>query len=215
MRKEWWDFVGFPLADKLIQTSTFNHNQIKRIARSLTGKRKVLELAPGFGNLTQQLLKKDKIVYGLDISEKALKYIRRKIGLNQNLHLKKGDARAIPLQSNSFDAVTEMSTFNRYEPRIYRGAYRVLRPKGIFVIVGIEDVKKHNALLAEEATHAKLVLTPAEIRKCQKLAEFMKRREAKTAPLQTILHGLRKTGFRIKSRERFHSKTAYCVVAQK
>ena len=101
----------------------------------------ILDIATGTGDLAINLTKTNaqKIV-GLDISEGMLAVGRKKIEnlqLNETVDLVFGDSENIPFEDNSFDAITVAFGVRNFE-NLGKGLseiYRVLKPKGTFVIL--------------------------------------------------------------------------------
>jgi len=101
----------------------------------------ILDIATGTGDLAINLTKTNaqKIV-GLDISEGMLAVGRKKIEnlqLNETVEMVFGDSENIPFEDNSFDAITVAFGVRNFE-NLGKGLseiYRVLKPKGTFVIL--------------------------------------------------------------------------------
>jgi demethylmenaquinone methyltransferase/2-methoxy-6-polyprenyl-1,4-benzoquinol methylase len=101
----------------------------------------ILDIATGTGDLAINLTKTNaqKIV-GLDISEGMLTVGRKKIEnlqLSETVEMVFGDSENIPFENNSFDAITVAFGVRNFE-NLEKGLseiYRVLKPKGMFVIL--------------------------------------------------------------------------------
>ena len=101
----------------------------------------ILDIATGTGDLAINLAKTNatKIV-GLDISDGMLEVGRHKIKKNQldsTIEMILGDSEDLPFSDNSFDAVTVAFGVRNFE-HLEKGLaeiLRVLKPKGIFVIL--------------------------------------------------------------------------------
>ena len=68
----------------------------------------VLDLACGTGLVTKKILKKiggDGDVFGIDISDSALKIAKKWVGAKKNVHFVRGDAETIQLNTK-FDVIT-------------------------------------------------------------------------------------------------------------
>lgn len=102
----------------------------------------ILDIATGTGDLAIKFTEKstaDKVV-GLDISEGMLSVARKKTensDLADRVSFIKGDSEALPFSDNSFDAITVSFGIRNFE-NLEKGLseiYRVLSPKGLFVIL--------------------------------------------------------------------------------
>ncbi len=101
----------------------------------------ILDIATGTGDLAISLAKTSATeLVGLDISEGMLDVGRKKI-TDKHLHSKikmvVGDSENLPFEDNSFDAVTVAFGVRNFE-NLEKGLseiYRVLKPKGVFVIL--------------------------------------------------------------------------------
>jgi demethylmenaquinone methyltransferase/2-methoxy-6-polyprenyl-1,4-benzoquinol methylase len=101
----------------------------------------ILDIATGTGDLAINLAKtKAKKIIGLDISDGMLEVGRKKINkkaLNSTIEMVLGDSENLPFETNSFDAITVAFGVRNFE-HLDKGLseiLRVLKPKGIFVIL--------------------------------------------------------------------------------
>lgn len=101
----------------------------------------ILDIATGTGDLAISLAKTEaKKIVGLDISDGMLEVGRKKIvkkNLNSTIEMVIGDSENLPFESNSFDAITVAFGVRNFE-HLDKGLseiLRVLKPKGIFVIL--------------------------------------------------------------------------------
>ena len=101
----------------------------------------ILDIATGTGDLAISLAKTEaKKIIGLDISDGMLEVGRKKIikkKLNSTIEMVIGDSENLPFESNSFDAITVAFGVRNFE-QLDKGLseiLRVLKPKGIFVIL--------------------------------------------------------------------------------
>lgn len=103
---------------------------------------KILDVATGTGDLAISLAEKTDAakITGLDISEGMLNIGKKKIAekqLSGKIEMVCADSEAIPFSDNSFDAITVAFGVRNFE-NLEKGLseiYRVLRPKGIFVVL--------------------------------------------------------------------------------
>lgn len=101
----------------------------------------VLDIATGTGDLAISMTNTNASrIVGLDISEGMLDVGRKKIkdkGLAERIEMIQADSEALPFEDNSFDAITVAFGIRNFET-LEKGLaeiYRVLKPKGIFVIL--------------------------------------------------------------------------------
>jgi demethylmenaquinone methyltransferase/2-methoxy-6-polyprenyl-1,4-benzoquinol methylase len=101
----------------------------------------ILDIATGTGDLAINLAKTQaKKIIGLDISDGMLEVGRKKINkkaLNSTIEMVLGDSENLPFETNSFDAITVAFGVRNFE-HLDKGLseiLRVLKPKGIFVIL--------------------------------------------------------------------------------
>lgn len=101
----------------------------------------ILDIATGTGDLAISLTKTTaKEIIGLDISEGMLDVGRQKISqkqLDSKIKMVVGDSENLPFEDNTFDAITVAFGVRNFE-NLEKGLaeiYRVLKPKGVFVIL--------------------------------------------------------------------------------
>ena len=106
-----------------------------------TNPENILDIATGTGDLAINLAKTSaKEIIGLDISEGMLYVGREKINkkhLDSKIKMMVGDSENLPFQNDTFDAVTVAFGVRNFED-LEKGLaeiYRVLKPKGTFVIL--------------------------------------------------------------------------------
>ncbi|PTX63568.1 demethylmenaquinone methyltransferase/2-methoxy-6-polyprenyl-1,4-benzoquinol methylase [Kordia periserrulae] len=106
-----------------------------------TNPKSVLDIATGTADLAINLVKTgaERIV-GLDISPGMLEVGKQKIKkkeLHDKIEMVLGDGEKLPFEDNSFDAITVAFGVRNFE-NLEQGLqeiYRVLKPKGIFVVL--------------------------------------------------------------------------------
>ncbi|WP_034889605.1 bifunctional demethylmenaquinone methyltransferase/2-methoxy-6-polyprenyl-1,4-benzoquinol methylase UbiE [Gillisia sp. Hel_I_29] len=106
-----------------------------------TKPKSALDIATGTGDLAISLAKTGATeIIGLDISEGMLSVGRKKIAsekLSDKIKMVQADSEALPFEDNSFDAITVAFGVRNFE-NLEKGLteiYRVLKPKGIFVVL--------------------------------------------------------------------------------
>ncbi|RLG14233.1 MAG: hypothetical protein DRN66_02580 [Candidatus Nanohalarchaeota archaeon] len=111
----------------------------------------VLDSCCGTGNTTVELLKKDHIVYAIDISEKSRSILRKKCAqYAHRIPLLNADARHLTeFKDEMFDGITSMFVvyyIDDYEAYL-RETYRVLKKNGIFALTGRVSAKNMELIL--------------------------------------------------------------------
>lgn len=101
----------------------------------------LLDIATGTGDLAISMTQTNASrIVGLDISEGMLAVGRKKIkekGLSGRIEMIQADSEDLPFEDNSFDAITVafgIRNFENHEKGLAE-IYRVLKPKGIFIIL--------------------------------------------------------------------------------
>ena len=111
--------------------------RLKRIAPA-----QILDVATGTGDFAIQL--NDSLhpqhITGIDLSQGMLDEARRKVkgkGLESTITFEQGDCMALPMQDNTFDAVTVAFGVRNFEhlQQGYQEMARVLRPGGILCVL--------------------------------------------------------------------------------
>ncbi|RRO13346.1 bifunctional demethylmenaquinone methyltransferase/2-methoxy-6-polyprenyl-1,4-benzoquinol methylase UbiE [Flavobacteriaceae bacterium 14752] len=119
---------------------------IKMVIQS--GAENALDIATGTGDLAIALAKnKVEKVVGLDISKGMLDIGRQKIkdqNLSDKIDMVQADSENLPYDDNSFDVITVAFGVRNFE-NLDKGLseiYRVLKPKGIFVVLETSNPTK-------------------------------------------------------------------------
>lgn len=107
-----------------------------RFASEFCEGKEVLEVACGSGQGLGYVAKKAKKVFGGDIDENNLKFVREQYKNRHNIELKVLDAHQLPFEDSSFDVVIlfEAIYYLIYPEKFISEAYRVLRKNGILLI---------------------------------------------------------------------------------
>jgi demethylmenaquinone methyltransferase / 2-methoxy-6-polyprenyl-1,4-benzoquinol methylase len=96
---------------------------------------KALDLACGTGRISNNLLNISDQVYGVDISEEVLKIAKQKY---PQLKLTQSEVTNLPYDNNYFDLVIINGSLHHFfaVEETLTEAYRVLKPGGLFVLLG-------------------------------------------------------------------------------
>lgn len=128
------------ILDKRFRLTSYNSENLIQCSETLKSRKEVLELGVGLGNLAKRLLEEpDLIYYGIDVNPESIAYVQEKLKKQEygdRLNLKIMNARNLQFSENSFDGVVVNNNLNEigHLEEIFRGVYKVLRKKGIFVI---------------------------------------------------------------------------------
>ncbi|MDE6310295.1 MAG: bifunctional demethylmenaquinone methyltransferase/2-methoxy-6-polyprenyl-1,4-benzoquinol methylase UbiE [Muribaculaceae bacterium] len=102
----------------------------------------IVDIATGTGDLAISLARAlpEASVLGVDLSEGMLAVGRRKVaeaGLEERIRFRRGDGLALPVESDSADAVTIAYGIRNFAdiPGGYREMLRVLRPGGVLAVL--------------------------------------------------------------------------------
>ncbi len=155
----------------------------------------IADLGAGEGTVSQLLARRAREVIAVDNAEKMVAYgsaLARKHGL-RNLHYRKGDLEALPIENQSVDvAFFSQSLHHAQQPeRALAEAFRILRAGGRVIVL---DLVRHHFEEAREL-YADLWLgfTEVEIRRLLRKAGFnnvttaVVHREAKAPHFETLL----------------------------
>ncbi len=113
----------------------YEHIARYKNAIKLCKSKKVLDVASGSGYGTKMISKVAKSVVGLDISNEAVKYSKRKYK-GKNIKFIQGSCLEIPFENSVFDVVISFETIehiNNHE-KFLEEIKRVIKPKGLVVI---------------------------------------------------------------------------------
>ena len=144
-------YKGFPMegmvANWYAKTTLKDLKRHKLMAKQLVEKipanGKVLEIAPGPGYFCLELARLGNFqITGLDISKSFVEIARRNaadVGLA--IDFREGNASAIPFSSETFDFTFCQAAFKNFSEPVKAIAemYRVLKPKGVAVIVDMRS----------------------------------------------------------------------------
>lgn len=104
---------------------------IKKYSRSSDVRPKILDLGCGMGAIAQEAQKIGDY-YGVDVSEKAVNFCKRR-GIE---NVKQGDALHVPYEDDQFDIVLLLDTIEHVEDDfgVMDEVRRVLRPQGMVIV---------------------------------------------------------------------------------
>jgi len=104
-------------------------------ARQIVAGKAVLDIACGEGYGTALLARSARVVFGVDISDEAVRHASSKYQ-SANIEFRRGSCAAIPLEDASVDVVVSFETIEHHDQHeaMMREIKRVLRPHGLLVI---------------------------------------------------------------------------------
>lgn len=99
----------------------------------LSGKT-VLEIGCGTGRGVTELADHGATVWGIDISEQAVREAQRRIGHRPNIQMRVADAHRLPFADSEFDVIVGHGVLHHLDLRIVRDElHRCLKPGGVAV----------------------------------------------------------------------------------
>lgn len=136
-----YDLAAFDYDKKESYLDSFERDKLLPLLGDLKGKN-VLDVGAGTGRLTMRLAKLGADVTALDVSEKMLEEIKRKLKRNlTEINIVVGDCESMPFEDESFDVV--VSAFHVVHlkdlRRFFDEVYRVLKPGGKFLVTNINQ----------------------------------------------------------------------------
>ncbi|MDR1126715.1 MAG: methyltransferase domain-containing protein [Treponema sp.] len=125
----------------------------REVARRLTPKANVLEIAPGPGYLSIELAKMgDYNITGMDISADFVEICKTNAKReNVDITFLQGNVSAMPFEDNAFDFIVCSAAFKNFKEPILalREMYRVLKREGIALIIDMRRDATKEGLKAE------------------------------------------------------------------
>lgn len=108
----------------------------------LLGGKIVLDIASGSGYGCALISEAAKAVYGVDLSEEAIKYAEENYA-RDNITYRVGDAAGIPVEDSIIDVVVSFETLEHVDDpgAFIREVKRVLKPKGLFIVSTPNDAE--------------------------------------------------------------------------
>lgn len=125
------------------QTLTYAEHMTRYIcAQELVKGKSVLDIASGSGYGTKMLAETAKMVFGVDINDKAVQYSKKFYGKG-NIKYLLGDGESIPLSDDSVDVVTTFETIEHIKnyKTFIKEVKRVLKPGGIALVSTPNDLE--------------------------------------------------------------------------
>lgn len=124
--------------DRLIRHTSFYQELLEKVAYSLRGCDKIIDVAGGTGILAEKLALEGKIVYLVDGSKGMISYARKKLSNETRIHIFEMEAGELKFDNELFDGVALINAlcFMDNPTKVLKEIYRVLKPGGIFVTSG-------------------------------------------------------------------------------
>ncbi len=110
----------------------------------------VLDIASGDGVLAELLSGQAKSITCLDISQRVVDAGKKRLNNCPNVRFEKGDMHALPVDDDAFDTVLLMHalTYTTEPERVFKEAFRVLRPGGQLMAATLQKHAHKNAVAA-------------------------------------------------------------------
>jgi len=176
----------------------------------------VVDLASGTGDMMVELLKlgPDK-AYSFDISEKMLDVQREKIR-NERLVILKADSEKMPLEDNSADILTIAFGVRNFEnlENSLNEIRRVLKPKGILIVLEMFGMAKRNLLFEFYFTRIMPVFGKI-VSRSSYAYEYLHNSVMKFKTADEFNCLAEKNGFALRKKENNFLKFVYTVYLQK
>jgi len=138
---EGYDLYAPHYDEKLDYLDSFEKRKLVELMDNLGGK-KVLDIGCGTGRIIPDLLDKNAIVTGADISTEMLKIAQEKF---PKVNFVEADIRKLPFKDDSFDFVIAAFVIVHLKQveleNAFDEVYRVLKPGGKFILTNINQKK--------------------------------------------------------------------------
>lgn len=126
--------IGTLYFSRSLRFSEYFKERYKK-AFAIDGRRNILEIGCGPGALAESLYHwyPHSQVCGIDRDSNFIEFARAK---NSNIEFLEGDAKALPLEDNSFDVTISNTVAEHIEPsKFYSEQYRVLKENGVCLVL--------------------------------------------------------------------------------
>jgi SAM-dependent methyltransferase len=162
-KKDAWQILGYPLANKLVNATSFNEMQLTFLLNALSGVERHLDLCTGVGNLAARLTAQGSDVFGIDIHSSALEYSGSNVSNSSSplphnpwaeifrsgqvpggrFYGVQANALRLPFKDGYFDGVSCVSSLDLFSDLLplAEEVYRVLQSGGVVAVTGVDDSK--------------------------------------------------------------------------
>lgn len=149
-------YTGERLTTNVYNDSTVAHLHRYSYALEYAQDKVVLDIACGEGYGTNILSGKASFVYGVDISDEAVRHAQAKYN-KQNIKFIKGSAHEIPLEDESVDVVVSYETIEHHDKHheMISECKRVLKKDGILIISSPDKYYYSDSRNYKNAYHVK------------------------------------------------------------
>jgi len=136
LKKHWNRYALF--WEKIMLEYSDYHRLKQEHIQALLGKKKILDVGAGTGNVTYELLRRGKKVYAVDISKEMLKILQEKCKeYSQNLVIKQSEVSRLSwVSDNYFDGINSMIVLPYVENVAdhIKELYRILEKNGVVAL---------------------------------------------------------------------------------
>ncbi|MCK9602791.1 MAG: class I SAM-dependent methyltransferase [Candidatus Omnitrophica bacterium] len=136
------------------------HPLVEKIKKTIGSQGKVLDLGSGLGLFVKCCMENGFMAVALEGSSSAVEWSRRNLGIDSRVHNLKDP---LPFADSSFDCIIYNDVYEHVpqyiNENVFREAFRILKPKGVFWVI---TICRYDFVEARELEHINLT-TPSEL----------------------------------------------------